>query len=302
VSASNEYPAYLGPAKNELGSRGKAMLDNLGSCTLCPRRCGVNRLAGEIGFCKIGAEAMVSSFGPHFGEERPLVGLRGSGTVFFAGCNLGCLFCQNSEISHYSLGSPASPERLASVFLEIQAVGCHNLNLVTPTHVAPQILIALDSAVKLGFKLPIVWNTGGYESPESLKALDGVVDIYMPDFKMWNSETASKLLQAVDYPEIARAAVEEMHRQVGDLDLDESGVARRGMIVRHLVLPNGLSDTAEVAEFIAGLSTQTYFNLMDQYRPCHMAEETDGIERILLAHEFKDALAATKAAGLKRLD
>jgi putative pyruvate formate lyase activating enzyme len=230
------------------------------------------------------------------------VGSRGSGTVFFSGCNLKCIFCQNEDISQYVRGRRVGPETLAAVFLEVQEIGCHNLNLVTPTHVTPQILEALAVAARLGLRLPIVWNCGGYESLEVLELLDGVVDIYMPDFKLWDPEVAKRLLDAPDYPEVARQAIAEMHRQVGDLELDRHGVARRGLLLRHLVLPNGLAGTADVAEFIASLSPTTYFNLMDQYRPCHRAHETAGIERSPNFDEWKTALAQTRAAGLQRLD
>ncbi|MCP4605571.1 MAG: radical SAM protein [Proteobacteria bacterium] len=296
------HPAYLNLPNDELRARGETLKKQLADCNLCPRRCGVDRISGEIGFCKIAKDAVVSSFGPHYGEERPLVGKHGSGTVFFAGCNLGCIFCQNADISHRVEGRPATQDMLAEIFVKLQKMGCHNLNLVTPTHVTPQILCALSQAKKLGLKIPVVWNTGGYESPEILIALDGVVDIYMPDFKMWREETAERLLQASNYPAVASKAIKEMHRQVGDLEIVKSGVATRGLLIRHLVLPEGLADTSDIAKFTAKLSKNTYFNLMDQYRPCHMAHETPGIQRSPSYDEFKSARAAVLAAGLERLD
>ncbi len=295
-------PAYLSLSPDELRERSIALGTRLGSCDLCPRCCGVDRASDEIGFCKIGKDAVVSSFGPHHGEERPLVGIKGSGTVFFAGCNLGCVFCQNEDISHYVRGRRVSEEALADIFIEVQEMGCHNLNLVTPTHVTPQILAALAAAMTSGLSIPIVWNTGGYESPQILAAIDGVVDIYMPDFKMCSEETAKRLVQAKDYPEVAGNAIAEMYRQVGDLVIDSTGVATRGLLVRHLILPNELADTPDVAGFMAALSKDTYFNLMDQYRPCHQAFDTPGIERIPSQSELEKARNTVKAAGLKRLD
>jgi putative pyruvate formate lyase activating enzyme len=262
----------------------------------------VDRAAGEIGVCGVGALARVASVGPHFGEERPLSGLHGSGTVFFAGCNLGCVFCQNSDLSHEVRGREVTREGLAASFLSVQEMGCHNLNLVTPTHVTPQIVEALEIARMGGFALKVVWNCGGYESLETLSALDGLVDIYMPDIKTLDEGVARKLLGASDYPEVVRAAVREMHRQVGDLEVDDRGVAVRGLLVRHLALPRNQATTAEVARFIAGVSTNTYFNLMDQYRPCHEAHLHSDLDRILTQQEWRDAREAVLDAGLTRLD
>jgi len=294
--------AYLSLAPDALSQRARELGARLADCDLCPRSCRVDRTAGETGHCGVGAQAVVASLGPHYGEERPLVGSRGSGTVFLSGCNLLCVFCQNDDISHRVRGRRVGPETLAAVFLEVQEMGCHNLNLVTPTHVAPQILEGLSLAARAGLRLPIVWNCGGYESLDVLALLDGVVDIYMPDFKVWDPQVAERLLDAPDYPEVARKAIAEMHRQVGDLELDERGVARRGLLLRHLVLPYGLAGTAEIATFAASLSKETYFNLMDQYRPCHQAFETAGLERPLSFDEWREALAQTRAAGLTRLD
>ncbi|MFO8073349.1 MAG: radical SAM protein [Polyangia bacterium] len=295
-------PSYLSLGAAELRSRARGLEERLSSCEICPRRCGADRIGGERGSCKIAKEAIVSGAGPHFGEERPLVGSRGSGTVFFGGCNLGCSFCQNSDISHGARGRPVEVDELAAVFAGVRAAGCHNLNLVTPTHVTPQILAALAAAVEDGFDLPLVWNSGGYDDPELLELLDGVVDIYMPDFKVWNPKVAERLLDAADYPEVAREAVAEMHRQVGDLAVDERGIARRGLLLRHLILPHELAGTAEVAAFVAGLSPATYFNLMDQYRPCFRAFESPEMARPPSARELKDARRHAEAAGLRRFD
>jgi putative pyruvate formate lyase activating enzyme len=294
--------AYINLGAAEIRSRAAALKRRLSACDLCPRECAVNRLEGQIGDCKIGADAAISSYGQHFGEERPLVGHQGSGTVFFAGCNLGCVFCQNCDISHLAAGQSVSTERLAGMFGEVQEKGCHNLNLVTPTHVTPQILEALAIACEQGLELPIVWNTGGYESGRVLAALDGVVDIYMPDFKFSSKSRSKQLMNAENYPQVAKAAIEEMHRQVGDLVVDDEGVAQRGLLVRHLIMPDGIDDTAEIARIIADVSPNTYFNLMDQYRPCHQAFEFPEIARSITRTEYDQALDATRAAGLLRLD
>jgi len=305
----------------ELGARAALAGEMLRDCRLCPRNCGVDRTAGEKGFCRVLDEPMVSSWGPHFGEERPLVGLPGragrtgqvgqvgqvgrfgSGTVFFTGCNLGCVFCQNWDISRRMSGRTISREALAGAMLELEGDGCHNINLVTPTHQMPMILAALHGARARGMALPIVWNCGGYESVEALRLLDGVVDIYMPDVKYMDPEHSGKYSKAPDYPEAARAALREMHRQVGDLVVDERGIARRGLLVRHLVLPGGLSDTPEVVRFIAEeISRDTYVNIMDQYHPCYKAFEHPPLDRRLTSREYQDAIEAALRAGLRRID
>jgi len=279
------------------------MTRRLANCDLCPRLCRVNRLAGELGLCQGGELARIASYGPHFGEERPLVGTKGSGTIFFCGCNLGCIFCQNSDISHGLSGEELDAEELAKVMLYLQSTGCHNINLVTPTHFLPQILSALVIAIEGGLQLPIVHNCGGYEREEIIREIDGVVDIYMPDFKFWESAPAEKYCSAADYPERARQAIREMHRQVGDLQMDERRIARRGIILRHLVLPEGLSGTAKVARFIASrISPDTYFNLMDQYRPCFKANSFSELSRRITAEEYRKALQEVQAGGLRRLD
>jgi putative pyruvate formate lyase activating enzyme len=256
-----------------------------------------------MGFCRTGRAAKVASFTPHFGEESPLVGDCGSGTIFFSRCNLLCLFCQNFEISHEGAGEEVSDEQLAAMMMALQAHGCHNINFVTPSHVVPQILSALEIAVPQGLRIPIVFNSGGYDSPGTLKLLDGVVDIYMPDFKFWDPGVADRTCRAPDYPEVARAALREMHRQVGDLVLDERGLARRGLLVRHLVLPRGMADTRRVMRFIAQeISRDTYVNVMSQYRPCGRADEVDGLEHGVTAAEYHAAVLEALEEGLHRLD
>ncbi|MDJ0762246.1 MAG: radical SAM protein [Myxococcota bacterium] len=252
--------------------RKEAALARLASCDLCPRACGVNRLRDEVGVCRIGRYARVASVSPHFGEESPLVGTRGSGTVFMVGCNLNCSFCQNADISHSAAGREVTARKLAQAFLSIQDLGCHNLNIVTPTHVLAQILEALVLAVENGLRMPLVWNSGGYESTDALKLLDGVVDIYMPDLKFMDESPAAAFCSAPDYPEIAQAAILEMHRQVGDLEMDENGLAIKGLLVRHLVMPEGLGGSQKAIAFLSKeVSPHTYINVMNQYRPCHLA-------------------------------
>lgn len=253
--------------------------------------------------CRVGAGAPVASFGPHFGEEGPLVGIRGSGTVFFAGCNLGCVFCQNYGISHVENGGEILPERLAGIFLSLQRMGCHNLNLVTPTHVTPQIVEALSVAAPQGLSIPVVYNCGGYESVETLMELDGVVDIYMPDVKFLDAGPARRYCAAPDYPEVVRAAVREMVRQVGPLSLDRNGIARRGVLVRHLVMPGEASTTRAVIDFLADeIGRDTYLNLMDQYRPCGRSLEFPEIARRTSPGEWRQAREYALGKGLTRLD
>ena len=287
----------------ELKSRVEAALAILKSCQLCPRRCKVNRLSEEQGKCRTGRQAIVSSYGPHFGEEAPLVGSHGSGTIFFTYCNLRCVFCQNYTISQMGEGTAVTRQELAQMMLALQARGCHNINLVTPTHVVPQILEALLLACAQGLALPLVYNCGGYESLETLKLLDGIVDIYMPDMKYSNAEIAREYSGVEDYPSINRAAVKAMHRQVGDLQMDEHGVATRGLLVRHLVLPYGLAGTDAVVRFLAEeISQSTYLNIMAQYRPCHLAFRFPLLARPVTREEFLQAVNVARQRGLKRLD
>lgn len=285
----------------DLARRAHTAHQCLRDCQLCPHRCGVDRLVGALGICGAGADARMASFGPHFGEESPLVGRRGSGTVFFAWCNMRCCYCQNADISHAGCGDDISCEELARVFLQIQQAGCANLNLVSPTQFTSQILAALDIAAREGLELPLVWNTGGYECTETLKLLDGVVDIYMPDIKYSSDETAQLLSGTPQYSAHAFAAVMEMHRQVGDLVVDDEGLARRGLLVRHLVLPNDLSGTERIMRFLANhVSVHTYVNIMDQYRPCHRALNHPELSRRITTDELRAALVAARAEGLYR--
>jgi putative pyruvate formate lyase activating enzyme len=296
-------PAYLKLSPDELQDKVRNAEEILKECILCPRHCRVDRTSGELGFCRTKNKPFVASWGPHFGEERPLVGRFGSGTIFFSHCNLGCIFCQNWTISHLGEGSEMSFERLAKLMLNLQETGCHNINLVTPTHQMPMILRSTAIAIDMGLNIPIVYNCGGYESVESLKILDGVIDIYMPDFKYSNPEMALKYSRAKDYPEAAKAAIKEMHRQVGDLIIDERGIALRGLLIRHLVLPEGVAGTGEVIRFIAEeISRNTYINIMDQYRPCYEAFEHPPLDRRITKREYNEALEMAIKAGLKRID
>ena len=287
----------------ELGGRVERARDILKNCQLCPRHCRADRLSGERGMCRIASEVVVSSYGPHFGEEAPLVGISGSGTIFFSYCNLRCMFCQNYSISQLGQGRVATKGEIAKMMLALEERGCHNINLVTPTHVVPQILEALEIAVGLGLSIPLVYNCGGYESVEILELLDGIVDIYMPDMKYSNERNARRFSGVKDYPEANRAAVKEMHRQVGDLQIDERGVARRGLLIRHLVLPNGVAGTEGVVRFIAEeISRNTYLNVMAQYYPAHRAFKLTALSRPLRNEEFLEAVNIARGHGLERLD
>jgi putative pyruvate formate lyase activating enzyme len=275
----------------------------LSQCNLCPQNCLVDRHHGDQGVCRTGDKPVVSSYGPHFGEEDPLVGSHGSGTIFFTHCNLFCIFCQNYEISHGSEGEEIDSEFLANIMVHLQHKGCHNINFVTPSHQVYQILAALPLAIDKGLHVPLVYNTGGYDAVDTLRLLDGVINIYMPDFKFWDPKVAAQLCQAPDYPEIARAAFKEMHRQVGDLELDEAGIARRGLLVRHLVLPDGLAGTKEVMAFLAQeISPHTYVNVMGQYRPCGRAGAHPSLGKFLTGLEHEEAQKLAREAGLTRLD
>lgn len=304
LSAKDFQPAYLRLyGTGELQQRAREAIQSLASCRVCPRKCGDDRLGGETGICKIGRYARVSSYFPHRGEEDCLRGWRGSGTIFFSGCSLRCHFCQNFEISHTALGEESPPERLAEMMLELQGAGCHNINFVTPTHVAPQILEALVIAVEKGLRLPLVYNTSAYDSLETLAWLDGVIDIYMPDFKMWGSHSALKYLSAKNYPEIARQAIKEMHRQVGDLQMDEQGLAKRGVLLRHLVMPGAVAGTPEIMNFLSkNVSPHIYVNIMAQYAPAGSVtdEKLPEINRRVTTQEYSDALTTARQTGLHR--
>jgi putative pyruvate formate lyase activating enzyme len=298
-------PGYLALAESGvLARRAEQARRHLEDCDLCARYCYVNRLKSVRGaVCRTGERAVVHSFGPHHGEEPPLRGHRGSGTIFFSWCNLRCDFCQNWEISRQGCGVERDPEQLAEMMLELQAMGCHNINLVSPSHVVAQIIAAVSIAALRGLKLPIVYNTGGYDSMEALRLLDGVIDIYMPDMKFADSAQAHRLSHVRHYVSYNREAVREMHRQVGDLMLDEEGIARRGLLVRHLVLPDNLSGTDGVLKFLAEeVSRDTYLNLMDQYRPCYRADEHPSMDRRITDAEFAQALRWAREMGLERLD
>jgi len=307
VLRANDFePAYLRLHRSgELEERAREALAGLRDCTACPRACGTDRLAGQRGTCKTGRLARVASYGPHFGEEDCLRGWNGSGTIFFAQCNLRCVFCQNHEISQVSAGPEVTASQLAAIMLELQSEGCHNLNFVTPSHVVPQILEALVIAVANGLRLPLVYNTSAYDSPATLRLLDGVIDIYMPDFKVWEAAQALRYLLARDYPAVARQAIQEMHRQVGDLKFDEHGLAKRGLLVRHLVMPNNVAGTQQIMRWLAdSVSPSTYLNVMEQYRPDNKvtADRFPEIYRPVTRQEYAEALSAAQAAGLHRLD
>ncbi len=289
--------------EGKLAGRVDAALDLMKGCRLCPRNCGCDRLSGETGFCGGGRLAKVASYGPHFGEESPLVGLRGSGTIFLSSCNLLCSFCQNYEISHGAEGVEMAPRRLAEIMISLRQRGCHNINFVTPTHFMPQILETLVPAVQAGLDVPLVYNCGGYESVEALKVLEGIFDIYMPDFKFWDNHYAARTCGVEDYRERAMESLREMHRQVGDLEIDAGGIARRGLLVRHLVMPNNTAGSREVLKFLADeISRRTYVNIMDQYRPCGQACNDPLLNRRITADEYRAAIRWAREFGLERLD
>ena len=288
-------------SQDALNNRIEAAYQLLEACRVCPRECGVNRLKNDkLGFCRSGLNPVISSASPHHGEEPPLSGTKGSGTIFFTNCNLRCLYCQNYPISQLGNGAERTPGELACQMLWLQEQGCHNLNLVTPTHFMPQILKALGIARDRGFNLPIVYNTSGYEAVESLRLLDGIVDIYLPDMRYSDDKAALKYSIAPHYPEINRAAVKEMYRQVGNLAFDENGIAKRGIIIRHLVLPNGLSGTESIMKFLAEeISRDVYISLMSQYFPAYKANEHKELSRRTTAAEYNDACRIMEKYGLE---
>ena len=288
-------------SQTELQKRIEAAYSLLESCRVCPRECGVNRLKNDkLGFCRSGLNPVISSASPHHGEEPPLSGTRGSGTVFFANCNLRCVYCQNYPISQMGTGVERSPGELACQMVWLQEQGCHNLNLVTPTHFMPQFLKALGIARERGFDLPIVYNTSGYESLESLRLLDGIVDIYMPDLRYGDEAAGIRYSAAPHYPEINRAAVKEMFRQVGNLVIDEAGLAKRGLIVRHLVLPGGLSGTEAIMKFLAeDISKDIYISLMSQYFPAYKANGIKELSRRITTDEYEAARVIMEKYGLE---
>jgi putative pyruvate formate lyase activating enzyme len=298
-------PSYISLHRNGvLRERIAQAATLLNPCRSCPRKCGANRLEDQQGYCRTGRKARVASLQAHFEKEAPLVGSHGSGAIFFSSCNLLCSFCQNYDISHLNEGADVESAQLAAMMLNLQSQGCHNINFITPSHVVPQILEALAIAIEQGLKIPLVYNSGGYDSMEVLLLLEGIFDIYVPDFKFWDKKWAQKYSTAPDYREHAIAAIKEMYRQVGDLQLDENGIAMRGLLIRHLVLPNNVAGTQEVLNFIANeISVATYVNLMSQYRPCGIiAFGDDAIGRPLHSSELTNALTAAYSAGLTRLD
>ncbi len=295
-------PSYIHLYKNgKLNDRIQLLRESLKNCKLCPRQCGINRLEGELGICQAGTELRVSSAFPHFGEERPLVGQHGSGTIFLTHCNLRCIFCQNYDISHLGNGERVSPSDLAGMMLRLQEMGCHNINFVTPTQYAPQILSSFPEAIEKGLRLPIVYNCSGYESLEVIRILEGVVDIYMPDIKYLNQEYSSRFSNAPDYPEAVKEVLIEMHRQVGDLAVDSAGIAQRGLLIRHLVMPNGTASSQLVLKFIAEeISVHSYVNIMDQYRPEYRASQYPEINRRITRKEFLEATQWARGYHLYR--
>jgi len=283
-----------------LTKRKNEALAMLESCVLCPRKCGVNRIKNQVGICKTGRLSKIASYGAHFGEEAPLINILGSGTIFFSNCNLNCMFCQNFDISQEGAGREVNAAQLAKIMLYLQKQGCHNINFVTPSHVIPQILEAVEIAMSQGFETPLVYNTSSYDNIDSLKLLDGIIDIYLADFKFWDAEVSSQTCKADDFPEIAREALMEMHRQVGDLII-ENGNAIRGLVVRHLVFPENKAGTKEIMQFIStSISKNTYVNIMDQYRPCSRAEEIDWLNKEVTFTEFLSAKQVAAEFGLSR--
>jgi len=305
VEATKIEPGYVALLESgELERRVARACEHLTDCVLCGRQCHVNRLESVRGAsCRTGERAVVHGYGPHHGEEDPLRGSNGSGTIFLSGCNLRCVYCQNWEISQKGEGNEVTADELTTMMLSLQEQGCHNVNFVSPSHVVAQILESILGAARRGLRLPLVFNSGGYDSLVSLELLDGIIDIYMPDMKYGDSKTARQYSKVRNYVATNRAAVREMHRQVGDLVLDERGVAVRGLLVRHLVLPGGLANSGAVFKFIAGeISKETYVNVMDQYHPAHMGWQFPPLDRTLQVGEHEQALSLAAKYGLRRLD
>lgn len=297
-----DSPSYLGLyEQGKLEDIKDKLLKELEGCVLCPRNCKVNRIKGEVGFCKTARFAVVSSFNLHFGEEPPLVGRGGSGTIFFTWCNLGCIYCQNYSISHLGEGSEVKPDELAALMLSLQKRGAHNINFVTPTHVIAQIIEALIIAIEKGLRLPLVYNSGGYDKLSTLKEIDGVFDIYMPDAKYSDEHFSHKYSSAKDYWQVCQDALLEMHRQVGDLVMDGYGIAKRGLLVRHLVLPNRVAGSFKVLDFIAKkISKDSYVNIMDQYHPCFKEYSIKELSRRIAQQEFNEVLEHAANISLHR--
>ena len=295
-------PGYIELYKTgELKIRIESLNDILKECKLCPRECGVNRIEGEIGVCKGGADLMVSSVSPHFGEEPPLVGFHGSGTIFLTHCNLRCVFCQNYDISHIGRGHITTSSEMANYMLRLQKMGCHNINFVTPTHYLPQIVASLPEAIDSGLKVPLVFNCGGYESLEVIRLLQGIIDIYMPDVKYADGRVAKKYSMSPDYPDVIKKVLLEMYRQVGNLKTNQDGIVERGLLIRHLIIPENLAGTEALMEFIAtDISKDSYVNIMAQYRPMYRADEFPELNRKITVQEYQEAIAIAIRAGLHR--
>ncbi len=295
-------PSYISLyEKGDLRERTHILDEFLKECRLCPRECRMNRQMGEIGYCGAGADLEISSAFPHFGEEPPLVGTHGSGTIFLTHCSLRCIFCQNYDITHMGKGDRHTSSEMARFMVRLQEMGCHNINFVTPTHLAPQIFASLPEAIEMGLRLPIVYNCSGYESIEVIRLLEGVVDIYMPDVKFMEEAHSKRFCNAPDYPEIVRKVLKEMHRQVGDLTLNADGVAERGLLIRHLVMPNGIASSEKALKFISEeISVHSYINIMDQYRPEYQALNYPEINRRITRKEFLEAVQMARRFGLYR--
>jgi putative pyruvate formate lyase activating enzyme len=298
------YPSYLNLLDEDLlADRVVEAYRHLSICDVCAWECPVDRRAGKLGVCRTGELARISSYGPHFGEESPLSGTRGSGTIFFTRCNLRCQYCQNHDISQTDRGDEVEPESIAEMMLELQSRGCHNINFVSPSHVVPQILAAVLIAAQAGLRIPLVYNTGGYDSMGMLELLDGVIDIYMPDMKYSDPVVAKRYSRIPDYPQINQKAVKEMHRQVGDLSVDKDGIAVRGLLVRHLVLPDNLAGTDEVVRYLCErVSQNTYLNIMNQYHPAYKSHHYPALNRRLTDQEYQSAVDFAIAAGMTNLD
>jgi putative pyruvate formate lyase activating enzyme len=295
-------PSYIRlHEKGELSERTQLLKELLRECRLCPRRCGVNRLDGEVGVCQAGSDLVVSSAFPHFGEEPPLVGHHGSGAIFLTHCNLRCIFCQNYDISHLGSGERIAFTGMARIMVRLQEIGCHNINFVTPTHYVPQIVASLPEAIEKGLQLPIVYNCSGYESIEVIRLLEGIVDIYMPDVKYMEEKYSKRFSNAPDYPEVIKKVLKEMHRQVGDLTTNSKGIAERGLLIRHLVMPHGVASSEAVLKFIVEeISIHSYVNIMDQYRPEYQAHEYPEINRRITHKEYLEAIQIAKRYRLYR--
>lgn len=299
----NYTPGYISLYESgKLDNRIQVLNEKLKSCIVCPHNCKVDRLNNERGFCRAGANIVIDGYGPHLGEEEALVGMGGSGTIFFSYCTLQCVFCQNCEISHHGEGYEVSPSELSGIMLSLQKKGCHNINLVSPSHYVPQIVEAISLAAKNGLSLPIVYNTGGYDEIDTLKLLEGIIDIYMPDIKFGDNVKAKKYTKSAKYFDIAKGAVKEMHRQVGNLAIDERGIAYKGLLIRHLVMPENLSDTDKVLEFIAEeISKDSVVNIMSQYYPAHKSYTFAELSRRISRNEYNEAVKYAEKLGLKNM-